>query len=322
MAKKSKPRSTSQKPKSKPKLKPKKKAVKAPAKGASVGTTGSKTAKKVRRGPGITIKPRMVKPSAKDAAKAASSTEKATPAAVGKKGRVAASSAAAEPSKTAGGKASSNVKTGAAKQPAVKGTTAKGQTLHLAKGKKGTGLSVADAASAAKPDAKGYIFINGRRIRMISTKGLTLKKSRSKSDLNAESNGELVNAKPPKTKLSRKELNEYRDLLLAKRAELVGDLRAMEAEALNSSGGNLSHMPIHMADIGTDTYDQDFMLGMAASERQRIREIDEALKRIEDGSYGVCQLTHKPIPKTRLNAKPWATHTVEAARQLEGGRSF
>jgi RNA polymerase-binding transcription factor DksA len=72
-----------------------------------------------------------------------------------------------------------------------------------------------------------------------------------------------------------------------------------------------------MADIGSDTYDQDFMLGLAESERRRIREIDEALQRIEDKTYGVCQMTGKQIPKARLNAKPWARYTVEAARLIE-----
>jgi DnaK suppressor protein len=128
---------------------------------------------------------------------------------------------------------------------------------------------------------------------------------------------EAIAIKSIKTKLSKKELNHYRDLLLLKRRELVGDLRAMENEALRSGGGNLSHMPIHMADIGTDTYDQDFMLGLAANERDQLREIDAALQRIEDRSYGVCQLTGKPIPKARLDAKPWAKYTIEAARKME-----
>jgi RNA polymerase-binding transcription factor DksA len=78
-------------------------------------------------------------------------------------------------------------------------------------------------------------------------------------------------------------------------------------------------MPIHMADIGTDTYDQDFMLGLAEAERRRLREIDAALGRIEDRTYGVCQMTGKPIPKARLNAKPWARYTIEAAREIERG---
>ena len=182
-----------------------------------------------------------------------------------------------------------------------------------------TGRSVAEVAAAAAVDAKGYVFINGRRIRMISTKGITRKKRPDTQASAADKEIKVVAPAIMKTKLSRKELKHYRNLLLIKRGELVGDLTAMEAEALRSGGGSLSHMPIHMADIGTDTFDQDFMLGLAETERQRLREIDEALGRIEDGTYGVCHMTNKPIPKARLNAKPWAKYTVESARELERG---
>ena len=126
-------------------------------------------------------------------------------------------------------------------------------------------------------------------------------------------------AKPVKTKLGKKELEHYKKLLLIKRAEIVGDLSALEAEALRSSDGDLSSMPIHMADLGSDTYEQDFMLGMAKSERERLRDIDDALLRIQNRTYGVCQMTFKPIPKARLEAKPWAKYTIEAARTVESG---
>lgn len=178
--------------------------------------------------------------------------------------------------------------------------------------------SVAEAASNVAADEKGYVFINGRRVRMISTRGMApVKKSRP---VPAETVVDEYTgpSKPLKTRLSKKELTHYRNLLLIKRAEIVGDLDAMEAAALRSSGGNISHMPIHMADIGSDTYEQDFMLGMAESERKQIREIDDALMRISDSTYGVCQLTGEPIPKARLDAKPWAKYTIEAARQMEG----
>jgi RNA polymerase-binding transcription factor DksA len=181
-------------------------------------------------------------------------------------------------------------------------------------------VTVADAASTAKADAQGYVFINGRRIRMISTKGIPApKKPRVVAGTQAEQNDEVAAAKLMKTKLGKKELDEYRQLLLHKRAELVGDVSALESQALQSGSGDLSHMPIHMADIGTDTYDQDFMLNLAANERERIREIDAALQRIDDRTYGVCQRTGKPIPKARLVAKPWARETVEAARERERG---
>ena len=182
------------------------------------------------------------------------------------------------------------------------------------------------AASARPlPDANGYVIINGRRVRMMSVaveappppaRG---SRGRTKTDSKSEPVGKSRKTAAVKPKLGRKELAGYRDQLLIRRAELVGDLSAMEAQALRSGGGNPSHMPIHMADVGTDTFDQDFMLGMAETERQRLREIDAALKRIEDRTYGVCEMTHKVIPKTRLNAKPWARYTIESAREVERG---
>ncbi len=172
------------------------------------------------------------------------------------------------------------------------------------------------------PDANGYVIINGRRVRMMSVSAevvTTAVKRVRRSKSTPEPEPQNTTRKPIKTKLSRKDLDRYRTLLLHKRTELVGDLNSMETQALKSNGGQLSHMPIHMADVGTDNFDQDFMLGMAENERQRLREIDAALKRIEDKTYGICQMTEKVIPKTRLNAKPWARYTIEAARQIERG---
>ncbi len=214
--------------------------------------------------------------------------------------------------------------------PAAKKTSTKTSTKKKATGKKKTTSrrsggklrsgTVAEAASAASADSKGYVYINGRRVRMISRKSVPppAKKPRAtpKEDLVLEK--PIEPAKVRKTKLSPEDLDHYRTLLLIKRAELVGDLSAMEAEALQASG-NLSNVPIHMADIGTDTYDQDFMLGLAETERKQLREIDDALQRIEDKTYGVCQMTGRTIPKSRLNAKPWAKYTIGAARKIEEG---
>ncbi len=182
------------------------------------------------------------------------------------------------------------------------------------------GRSVLEVATGAVADEHGYVMVNGRRVRMISTKGLitTTKKSGSKKVAEVEIVQKPTKPKPIKTKLGKKELDHYKNLLMIKRAEIVGDLTTIEAEALRSNDGDLSNMPIHMADIGSDTYEQDFMLGMAESERQRLREIDEALLRIQNRTYGVCQMTGKTIPTARLEAKPWAKYTIEAARKLEG----
>lgn len=179
--------------------------------------------------------------------------------------------------------------------------------------------SVAEAASAGTADAQGYVYVNGRRVRMISTKGHgTIRRSKPTAPVAAAVETEPKEIKPIKTKLTAKELRYYRDLLLQKRAELVGDVSAMESAALQDRGGNLSNLPLHMADIGTDTYDQDFMLSLAETERQRLHEIDDALQRIKDKTYGVCQLTGHPIPAARLKAKPWAKYTIESARKMEG----
>lgn len=182
--------------------------------------------------------------------------------------------------------------------------------------------SVAEAASAATPDAQGYVIINGRRVRTISTKGLNLgsKKKSTKAKKEVSTETLVEKAKVVKSKLVQKTLDEFRQILLAKRAELIGDLSTIEAGALGTDGSNTG-IPIHMADLGSDAFDQDFALGMAESERMRLREIDEALQRIEDGTYGVCQMTGKAIPRARLLAKPWAKYTIESARQAEGGWS-
>ena len=72
-----------------------------------------------------------------------------------------------------------------------------------------------------------------------------------------------------------------------------------------------------MADVGSDAYDQDLKLGMAASERKRIRDIEDALVRIKKKTYGVCHHTGSKIPDARLHAKPWAKYTKEAAEKIE-----
>ena len=123
-----------------------------------------------------------------------------------------------------------------------------------------------------------------------------------------------------KTHLSRKELDDYRQVLLQKRQTLLGDLSGMEQQTSSQgASGNLSSMPTHMADVGTDNFEQEFTLGLLESEQQLLREIDEALRRIDERTYGVCLGTGNPIPKARLLAKPWAKYTVEYARMLEKG---
>jgi len=103
----------------------------------------------------------------------------------------------------------------------------------------------------------------------------------------------------------------------------MGDVSEMEDEALKkqrlAASGDLSSMPIHMADLGTDNYEQEFSLGLMDSERKMMKEIDDAMERIQNGVYGICESTGKPISKDRLEAKPWARYCVEYARRIENG---
>ena len=126
--------------------------------------------------------------------------------------------------------------------------------------------------------------------------------------------------------LSATDIEYFRTLLMNKRQEILHNVHEIQDEALKQSrqdaAGDLSCMPVHMADLGTDAYEQEFALGLMDSERKLLKEIDEALTRVDEGKYGICTQTGQPISMGRLKAMPWARYCVEYARQLEenGGR--
>lgn len=123
--------------------------------------------------------------------------------------------------------------------------------------------------------------------------------------------------------LTAADIEHFKQILLEKRKEIINSVSEMKDEALNKSmldaSGDLSSMPIHMADLGSDTYEQEFALGLMDSERKLLQEIDEALQRIQEGTFGICEGTGEPISKARLEAKPWARYCVEYAQMLEKG---
>jgi DnaK suppressor protein len=280
-------------------------------------TTKKKTAKKTAAGKKKTTKTAAKKKKKTTASRTKKKVTRASTGKTAKKTAAPAKKTAASAKKTAAP---------AKKPPAAKSTT-KADAAAEVPARKTTRKTAAGKATASKvpaipaPDANGYVIINGRRVRMMSApvRSLAAKRHRNRAAAAAAPTPAAMKDKVIKTKLKKRELDHYRQLLLERRRELVGDLSAMEEQALQAASSNVSHMPIHMADIGTDTYDQDFMLGMAESERARLREIDHALARIADRTYGICQMTGKPIPKARLNAKPWARYTIEAAREIERG---
>lgn len=123
--------------------------------------------------------------------------------------------------------------------------------------------------------------------------------------------------------LSEEELEYFWNLLLLKRAEILGDVGQMESAAIKKTldevASSGSTMPIHMADIGSDNYEQDFTIDLIGGERKILEAINAALKRIKDGNYGMCLGTGKAISKKRLEAMPWAKYTIEYATLIEKG---
>jgi RNA polymerase-binding transcription factor DksA len=84
-----------------------------------------------------------------------------------------------------------------------------------------------------------------------------------------------------------------------------------------AEGSEASAFGMHQADAGSDAYDRDFALSLLSQEQDALYEIDEALKRVDAGTYGVCEMSGKPIPHARLEAIPFARFTVECQSQLE-----
>jgi len=118
------------------------------------------------------------------------------------------------------------------------------------------------------------------------------------------------NGEPRKVKA---EWQMFYDRLLELREQLLHQMNGLAKE----SAQELPGYSLHMADSGTDNFDRDFALSLLSSDQDAIYEIEEALKRIERSTYGICELTGKPIPKARLEAIPWTRFTVEAQAQLE-----
>ena len=113
-------------------------------------------------------------------------------------------------------------------------------------------------------------------------------------------------------------------LLISLRNHLTAGIELHSEETLKRSAkddaGDLSSYGQHMADAGTDTFDRDFALSMVASEQEALSEIDAAIKRINNGTYGTCEHTGKPIPKDRLLAVPFTRFTAEAQKEIERNR--
>ena len=125
--------------------------------------------------------------------------------------------------------------------------------------------------------------------------------------------------------LKSEELQSFRQALLSLQARLRGDLDQMTDEALKrnqpDSSGNLSNVPLHMADVGTENYDQEFTLGLIENEQETLEQIRDALGRIDAGRYGRCEECGDSIARPRLQALPYTRYCIECARKMEDRES-
>lgn len=126
--------------------------------------------------------------------------------------------------------------------------------------------------------------------------------------------------------LKKTELEEFKRLLLVLRARIRGDVKQMTDEALDrNENGSESKSPTHLAELGTETYEQDFALRRVENEQEVLDEIEEALGRVENESYGICtgcqeagrSVAKSVIPKARLRVIPYARNCVECERKRE-----
>lgn len=119
----------------------------------------------------------------------------------------------------------------------------------------------------------------------------------------------------------KREAKPFKEQLLMIRARLRGDVSAMADGALRKTrtegNGDLSSMPIHMADVGSDNFEQEFTLALMETEEDTLGQVESALERLEDGAYGMCVECGCKIPKARLNAIPYASHCIRCASQVE-----
>lgn len=117
--------------------------------------------------------------------------------------------------------------------------------------------------------------------------------------------------------LNDSDRKKFRALLIAKRSEILGDVDHMQTSALDKGSEPVSHSPSHMADVGSDNYETENILGLMESERRLLFEIEEAIKRLDNGTFGICQGNGELIPRPRLKAIPWARYCLACADRME-----
>ena len=124
-----------------------------------------------------------------------------------------------------------------------------------------------------------------------------------------------------KNKLTKKEMAEFKKLILKRKEEVDAEIKHISDDTLKKSqkdaSGDISGYTYHMADVATDNYDREFSLGLATNDRKSLFELDDALKRIEDGTFGICEDCKLLITRVRLKAVPQARLCVKCQEKME-----
>jgi RNA polymerase-binding protein DksA len=124
-----------------------------------------------------------------------------------------------------------------------------------------------------------------------------------------------------KKKYTKKDLVAFKKVILKKKEDILDDIKGMSQDTLKKSqkeaSGDISGYAYHMADVATDTYDREFSMGIASNDRKVLYELDDAFKKVEEGTYGICEECDCLIAKSRLKAVPQARLCIKCQEKKE-----
>jgi len=233
---------------------------------------------------------------------------------------------ASKPSTTSGASTGAKKKTAKKKSPARKSTPrAKKKTTAATKASSRKKASTAKKKPAAKkkaPPRKKAPAAKKAPATKAAPKGRRVAEAvKKQGEAPVKKATQVTKGKP----LTKRELKQFQKLLLELRERLQGDIRFLTTDNLHragrETGADLSGAAQHSADHGTDNFDREFALSLASTEQDVLYEVDEALMRIEDGEYGVCELTGVQIERARLEVIPYTRYSVQAQAKMEQSRA-
>jgi DnaK suppressor protein len=219
--------------------------------------------------------------------------------------------------KTSSKKAPAKKKAVAKKAPAKKKVAAKKAPAKKAPAKKAAAKkAVAKKAPAKKKvAAKKAPAKKAPAKKAAAKKAVAKKKPVSKKKSEPRRTGGTLSGKIGRNKyLNKKQLKEQLNRLLDLRERVTGEILSINRDSLSQNERDPS-----LSDQGTDTFDREFALNQLSSEQDILFEIDEAIRRIENGTYGICEMTNDPINIERLEALPYVRHSIKAQSELEKG---